>query len=116
MKQPLALLLSAAAALLLLSPLPRPAAAQSDSARAIQIMNESTRRVEINWVHPDTGELVLQSTPDVLHGASFALNSFVGHSFEVRELPAKKTGVCGGDDEVCRVDYFTVNANKDQSE
>lgn len=54
--------------------------------RAIKIMNESGRRVEIHWIHPDTGELVLQSTPDVLNGASFALNSFVGHSFEVNEL------------------------------
>eukprot|EP00584_Thalassiosira_punctigera_P007889 CAMPEP_0172535056 /NCGR_PEP_ID=MMETSP1067-20121228/7220_1 /TAXON_ID=265564 ORGANISM="Thalassiosira punctigera, Strain Tpunct2005C2" /NCGR_SAMPLE_ID=MMETSP1067 /ASSEMBLY_ACC=CAM_ASM_000444 /LENGTH=477 /DNA_ID=CAMNT_0013319949 /DNA_START=14 /DNA_END=1447 /DNA_ORIENTATION=+ len=85
-----------------------------DSARSIQIMNESSRRVEVHWIHPDTGELVLQSTPDILHGASFALNSFVGHAFEVRELPTKKTGVCGGEEEACRVDYFTVNKNQDQ--
>mmetsp|Transcript_13895 Transcript_13895/g.27517 ORF Transcript_13895/g.27517 Transcript_13895/m.27517 type:complete len:451 (+) Transcript_13895:186-1538(+) len=82
--------------------------------RAIKIMNESGRRVEIHWIHPDTGELVLQSTPDVLNGASFALNSFVGHSFEVNELPAKRTGVCAGENNECRVDYFTVNDKDDQ--
>jgi len=60
--------------------------------------------------------MVLQSTPDILHGASFALNSFVGHTFQVRELAAKKTGVCAGEDETCRVDHFTVNANQDQGE
>ena len=60
--------------------------------------------------------MVLQSTPDILHGASFSLNSYVSHTFEVRELPAKKTGVCAGEDETCRVDHFTVNQNYDQGE
>jgi hypothetical protein len=59
---------------------------------------------------------VLQSTPDVLAGASFALNSFVSHSFQVRELPGKKSGVCEGDGGTCRVDYFSVNENHDQGE
>lgn len=105
------LLLLAATASLLLT---RTNAA--DTARSIQIMNESTRRVEVHWVHPDTGEMVLQSTPDILHGASFALNSYVSHTFQVRELPAKKTGVCAGEGKVCRIDHFTVNSNQDQGE
>ena len=88
----------------------------ADTARSIQIMNESGRRVEVHWVHPDTGEMVLQSTPDILHGASFALNSYVSHTFQVRELPAKKTGVCAGEGQVCRIDHFTVNSNQDQGE
>mmetsp|Transcript_19136 Transcript_19136/g.34508 ORF Transcript_19136/g.34508 Transcript_19136/m.34508 type:complete len:463 (+) Transcript_19136:190-1578(+) len=99
--------------LLLLTLLPQPTTAV-DTARSIQIMNESGRRTEVHWVHPQTGEMVLQSTPDILHGASFALNSYVGHTFEVRELAAKKTGVCAGEDETCRVDHFTVNSNVDQ--
>jgi len=85
-----------------------------DSSRSIQIMNESGRRVVVHWINPDTGEMVLQSDPDVLNGASMDLNSFVGHTFEVRELPAKKTGFCAGEDETCRVDHFTVNSNVDQ--
>ena len=86
--------------------------------RSINVVNESGRRVEIHWVHPDNGSFVLQTTPDILNGASFSLNSFVGHRFQVRELPAKKTGVCGGigGDETCRIDHFTVNSNHDQSE
>ena len=60
--------------------------------------------------------MVLQSTPDILHGASFALNSYVSHTFQVRELPAKKTGVCSGEGKVCRIDHFTVNSNQDQGE
>lgn len=58
--------------------------------------------------------MVLQSTPDILAGASFALNSFVGHSFQIRELPGKKTGVCEGEGQVCRIGTFTVNENRDQ--
>ena len=83
-------------------------------ARSITMMNEGGRRVDIHWVHPDTGEMVLQSNPDLLNGASMELNSYVGHTFQVRELPAKKTGVCAGEDETCRIDHFTVNSNHDQ--
>ena len=88
----------------------------ADTSRSITIMNKSGRRVDIHWVHPDTNEMVLQTDPDILNGASMDLNSYVGHTFQVRELPAKKTGVCGGEDETCRIDHFTVNANKDQGE
>jgi hypothetical protein len=90
--------------------------AAKPSPRSINIVNESGRRVEIHWINPDNGSFVLQSTPDILNGASFSLNSFVGHRFQVRELPAKKTGVCGGEDKTCRIDHFTVNSNQDQSE
>jgi len=82
--------------------------------RSIQIMNQSGRRVDIHWINPDPGEMVLQSSPDLLNGASQDLNSYVTHHFQVRELPAKKTGVCAGQDEACRVDHFTVNENQNQ--
>lgn len=87
-----------------------------ETSRSITIMNESGRRVDLHWVHPDTGEMVMQSDPDLLNGASQDLNSYVGHTFQVRELPAKKTGVCAGEGEVCRIDHFTVNSNQDQGE
>ncbi len=90
--------------------------AANQQGRSINIINESGRRVEIHWINPDDGSFVLQSTPDILNGASMSLNSFVGHRFQVRELPAKKTGVCAGEDQTCRIDHFTVNSNNDQSE
>lgn len=86
----------------------------NDASRSIQIMNESGRRVDVHWIHPDTGEMVLQSTPDILHGANFALNSYAGHAFQVRELPGKNSKVCAGEGQTCRVDHFTVNRNQDQ--
>jgi hypothetical protein len=85
-------------------------------ARSINIMNESGRRVEIHWINPDDGSMVLQSTPDVLNGASLTLNSYMGHNFEVRELPAKKTMECAGEDKQCRIDRFTVKSTQDQGE
>lgn len=42
-----------------------------------------------------------------------SLNSFVGHSFEAREMPGK-SGKCLGHDMTCRVGYFTVNKNDEQ--
>ncbi|KAL3816610.1 hypothetical protein ACHAXA_000734 [Cyclostephanos tholiformis] len=122
MNHPPKTILSAAAMLLLHLLLPLllvgyvvvDAAGNDPKSRGINIMNESGRRVEIYWINPDNGSMVLQSTPDILNGASMSLNSFVGHYFEVRELPGKKTGVCGGEDQTCRVDHFTVKTTQDQ--
>ena len=82
--------------------------------RSLFIINESDRRVEVHWIHPETSEMVLTSTPDVLAGASFAVNSYVGHSFQIRELPGKKSQACEGPGQVCRIASFTVNENSDQ--
>jgi hypothetical protein len=79
-------------------------------------MNESGSRVEIYWIHPQTREATLMSSPNVMNGATFPLNSFVGHEFEVRELPSVKSGVCSSEDQTCRSNFFTVSENADQSE
>jgi len=88
--------------------------------RAIHIVNESGRRIDVYWVHPDTKELVKQTDPFVYSGASLPLNSFAGHTFQVREIPGSKSGVCGDPDRestigTCRMTYFTVNDNHEQS-
>ena len=61
--------------------------------RPIKILNESGSRVEIYWIHPQTRELTLMSAPNVLNGATFNLNSFIGHEFEIRELPSTKARI-----------------------
>ena len=83
--------------------------------RKINIENLSGSKVEVHWIHPQTDERVLQSSPFVYHGASFELNSFVTHTFEARELPGK-TGSCRGEDQTCRIGFFTVNENDSQGE
>lgn len=81
--------------------------------RNIAIHNESGSKVEVYWIHPQTNEEVLQSSPFIYNGATFSLNSFVSHSFEAREMPGK-SGKCAGEDETCRVGYFAVNENDEQ--
>jgi len=87
--------------------------------RQINIVNESGVKIQIHWINPDTDELILQSDPFMHIGASFPLNSFVGHEFQVTELPGKG-GVCKGDSEPttttpeCLVNYFAVNENHEQ--
>lgn len=80
--------------------------------RHIQIINSSGHRVEIFWVHPQTSELVKQTDPHVHDGATFELNSFVGHTFQVIELASSKTGACIENE--CKTNYFTVSENDDQ--
>ena len=48
------------------------------------------------------------------YGASQGLTSYIGHEFEIREMPSKKTGECRipGD---CKTGYFQVNDQEGQS-
>lgn len=81
-----------------------------------QLKSKRGSRVEIYWIHPQTKALTLMSTPNVLNGASFNLNSYIGHEFEIRELPSVKTGSCKGDDQTCRTNYLSVTENSEQRE
>ena len=54
------------------------------------------------------------SDPDVLNGASFQLNSFIGHEFELREKPSAKSGACKGENQICRTNYLAVTENSEQ--
>lgn len=54
------------------------------------------------------------SSPFIMNGADFALNSFVGHEFELREMPSPSTGMCKSKDQVCRNGFFAVSENEDQ--
>mmetsp|Transcript_4425 Transcript_4425/g.6764 ORF Transcript_4425/g.6764 Transcript_4425/m.6764 type:complete len:456 (+) Transcript_4425:3-1370(+) len=82
--------------------------------RGININNESNAKLEVFWINPGTGERVLQSTPYIYKGANMFLNSFLGHTFEAREMPGRN-GTCLGEDQTCRVGYFTVNGNDEQA-
>lgn len=90
--------------------------------RHINIINDSGVKIQIHWINPETDELMLQSDPFIYNGATFTLNSFVGHEFQVTELPGK-SGICKGESGAtttsntseCLVNYFTVNDNHDQS-
>jgi hypothetical protein len=82
--------------------------------RSIKVINESGSKVEVSWVHPQTREGYLMTEPNILNGAVFTLNSFIGHEFEARELPSEKTGHCKSRDKICKKTNFAVSANSDQ--
>lgn len=90
------------------------AASSRDPKRKISIANQSASKISISWQHPQTGERILMSTPDVMPGADFPLDSFVGHSFVVVELPTAD-GVCHkAPQQQCRETTFTVSENDQQ--
>jgi hypothetical protein len=82
--------------------------------RNIQMINDSGSKIEVYWVHPDTAERHLMSKSPVLLGATFPLNTFVGHEFEMREVPSEKTGVCRSPDQTCRQASFVISDNDNQ--
>jgi len=84
------------------------------TARPIKVVNDSGSRVGLYWIHPDTREAFIMSNPDIVSGADFGLDSFIGHEFEARELPAAKTGVCKSEDQTCRNGFFKVSENWEQ--
>jgi len=84
------------------------------TARDIRIVNNNKSRVEVYWVHPDTREGFLMSSPNIMSGADFSLNSFIGHEFELREKPSTRTGKCESEDQTCRNDFFKISENNNQ--
>lgn len=84
--------------------------------RSIKIINDTGGKIEIYWIHPDTREPSLMSSPYVVTGADFPLESYVGHEFEAREMGDTATGTCNkAADKVCRHVFFAVTDNDEQS-
>lgn len=84
--------------------------------------NNSGRRVDVLWMNtlepkgPD-GKFLLQSNSEngegYAYGADAGISSYIGHAFEVQEMPAKSTGKCFNEIK-CRSGYFKVNQEEDQ--
>lgn len=92
---------------------------ENPSQRSVTVQNESGRKVDIFWVNnlkprvPET--FVSQSEEDdgYSYGADAGIISYVGHTFEIRELPGKISGRCV--EETCWKGRFVVNNEEDQS-
>ena len=83
--------------------------------RSMRVRNESGVKLDIFWIHPTTRELAASHTSGdgIVFGAESGILSYVGHEFEVREMP-NKHGKCH--DTECRKTYFACNDNEDQCE
>ena len=111
-----------AVALLLLSP--DTTSAQPVS-RPIQIKNESGKRAVVYWVDPG-GQMVKQTSSFLVNGQTLELNSYVNHTFLVKEFLAGEPEECKADppnyksptrSPLCKPPseaYITVNDHDDQ--
>lgn len=92
--------------------------------RSIVIKNQSGRRFDVLWINtleppgPD-GKLLLQSNSENAegypYGGDVGISSYIGHEFQVQEMPSKSTGKCLHERK-CRQGYFQVNEQEDQGE
>jgi hypothetical protein len=87
----------------------------SNEGRDIRIFNYAGVKIELYWIDPNTREDHLMTLPGVglYHGAQMPLQSFVGHEFEVREVPSMKTGRCEGGQ---MTNKSSMNENSDNNE
>lgn len=81
-----------------------------DRSRQFEIVNESGKKLVIDWVNPKTGKA--QTLKDgFADGQSTLLNSFVNHTFAIHE----PSGSCNGQNrQDCTVQYITVNDKQKQ--
>lgn len=82
--------------------------------RTLAVQNRSGGKIEVHWVHSVTGELSRVSNPHVFSGAAMPLNTYIGHEFEIKEVPSAVTGLCKSPDQVCRTARFKVTENDNQ--
>lgn len=76
--------------------------------RMLDIWNESGHKLQIYWLKPDTGEAVRYA--DVKIGDKAKINSFVNHTFMVRD----DTEECEENEEACHVTYITVGEDDER--
>jgi hypothetical protein len=95
---------------------------ENPSARLIDIRNESGRRFDVLWIDsirlPPPGQPKARISNNEGEGYPYGgqanINSYVGHEFEIQEMPSKKTNECMYAE--CRKATFVVNNEEDQGE
>ena len=77
---------------------------------SFELINKAGVTVELFWVNPAGRDLHPISSPGVgiANATAFRLSSFVGHEFEVREMPSERTGECANENKVCHSTNFVV--------
>jgi len=104
----------------------RSAKVSNPNSRSIIIKNESGSKIDAFWINPTTRKIEASNFENgIVYGGEGPLSSYVGHSFEVQELPvdndekkAETPNQTGSAKKcrkgMCRKAYLTVNKNYDQ--
>ena len=91
---------------------------KTPESREIFIQNETGRRIDVMWINRFVNPNTFHSnSPDEMgyaYGSSTGIDSFVGHEFEVRELPSKTTKQCLFGENACRKAHFQVSVEENQ--
>jgi hypothetical protein len=84
---------------------------ETPSQRPITIRNQSGRRFDVFWINTFTDPVSYVSNSveneGYPYGGDAVFLSYIGHEFEVREMPSKKTKSCRLKE--CAKAYFKVN-------
>jgi hypothetical protein len=85
----------------------------------IRFKNDSGRKTEIFWIDPSSGDLVLQTPGAMSSGETLILDSYVNHTFFIREVP-DRTGTCNAGTSIaaptlapCKTAFIKVNDHDD---
>jgi hypothetical protein len=82
---------------------------------AVSINNDSGVKLFLNWVNPSTGETV--PFANIEKYQRYGAQSYIGHEFEVREMPSEDSGVCeSSEDQTCKINRFKITEKDEQSE
>jgi hypothetical protein len=87
----------------------------ADNQRSFHFQNLSGRRVDVLWVNVNKtpNDFVSQNGGEGYpYGGDTNILSYIGHEFEIRELPSKKTNSCLFEE--CRKARFKVNDQQNQ--
>ena len=90
----------------------------SPNARKMIFVNRSGRRIDVFWVNRSTNPVSYVSNSEkgegFPYGATQAIDSYIGHEFEIREMPSRITGQCKIP-ENCQTALVQVNDQEGQS-
>ena len=83
----------------------------------LKFQNDSHDYLSVHWVNPTTQATSLIKG-DIEPRSMFTLNSYLSHTFEVRQQVNTKTGLCGsGDEDECdKKGHFQVTQYPEQGE
>ena len=84
--------------------------ASDDQSRKVELVNESGKKLVVDWIDPASGEIV-PLTEDFPNGAKKFINSFVNHTLLIHEPTTSPT--CDVSEDGCGVGYITVSESKD---
>lgn len=92
---------------------------EAPNGRVVVVDNQSGRRIEVYWINrqknPPSFHANSADGEGYPYGATTAINSYIGHEFELRELPSKRSNECATPGQ-CRKGHFQVNDQEDQGE